>query len=42
MGKKKFDGMPPELQSIIQQSAQDMQTYEHNLFLQQEKELETS
>jgi tripartite ATP-independent transporter DctP family solute receptor len=37
MGDKKFEKMPPDLQTIILESAKIMQEYEHELYLQQEE-----
>jgi TRAP-type transport system periplasmic protein len=37
MGNKKFESMPPDLQQIILESAEIMQAYEHELYLEQEE-----
>jgi TRAP-type transport system periplasmic protein len=37
MGNKKFESMPPDLQQIILESAEIMQVYEHELYLEQEE-----
>ncbi|CAN5324400.1 hypothetical protein BH23BAC1_BH23BAC1_32280 [soil metagenome] len=38
MGNKKFKSLPGDLQQVILESAQVMQDYEHQLFLEQEKQ----
>ncbi len=37
IGEKQFQELPQELQTIFLQSAKDMQTYEHHMFLHNEK-----
>lgn len=37
MGNKKFESMPPDLKQIILESANVMQAYEHELYLEQEE-----
>lgn len=37
MGNAKFERMPKDLQEVILQSAESMQSYEHTLFLEQEE-----
>lgn len=37
MGNKKFESIPPDLQQIILESANVMQAYEHELYLEQEE-----
>jgi tripartite ATP-independent transporter DctP family solute receptor len=38
MGNKKFELMPKDLQQVILESAEIMQSYEHTLFLEQEED----
>lgn len=37
MGKKQFDNLPIELQEVVMEAAEVMQSYEHSLFAEQEK-----
>ncbi|PRY89540.1 TRAP transporter substrate-binding protein [Mongoliibacter ruber] len=37
MGKKQFDNLPIELQEVVMEAAEAMQSYEHSLFAEQEK-----
>lgn len=41
MSKTKFDSMPEDLQALVLEAGQEMQKYEHELFLKDEEELET-
>ncbi|WP_411677653.1 TRAP transporter substrate-binding protein [Caproicibacter sp.] len=38
IGKKKFDSMPADLQKVVKDAAAEMQTYENQLFEQNEKD----
>ncbi|GAB3680246.1 TRAP transporter substrate-binding protein [Salinisphaera aquimarina] len=40
IGKQKFDSMPQDLQKVVMDAAQQMQTYEQKLFVQDQKRLE--
>ncbi len=41
MGKAQFDALPADLQEIVVKGGQEMQAYEHELFLKNEAELES-
>jgi len=40
MGKAQFDALPADLQEVVVKGGQEMQAYEHELFLKNEAELE--
>jgi len=40
IGEKQFQKLPDDLKTIFLSAAQDMQTYEHNLFLEKEKNIQ--
>ena len=41
MGKAQFEALPADLQEIVVEGGQEMQKYEHEIFLKNEAELET-
>jgi len=41
MGKAQFEALPADLQEVVVKGAQEMQAYEHELFLKNEAELES-
>ena len=40
VGEKQFQKLPPELQQLFLEAGKDMQKYEHDLFLENEKEVQ--
>lgn len=40
MGEEKFQSLPSDLQQVVLDAGKEMQTYEHELFLEEEKQLE--
>ena len=39
MGEKKYQSLPDDLKEVVNEAAKEAQTYEHQLFLEDEKKL---